>query len=527
MKPKLFRDDATDFNNMGFGVLTHTTTCEVTEDLGEAPTLTMTMLATDPLFQYVTIGNIIVCQPNKYDQQQAFVIEEVSKNIAEEVTIYATHIAQHRAKLIPVGPFTASSLNDALTKMKTYSLETNPFTLVRDSGKTNVSAAMTVANPISFRELMGGVEGSIIDTYRGEWGYDNFILTLYNKRGHDNGVRIMYRKNMTDFTHTEDFSWNDSLTGAIGYWRKEETLVQGNVQYSSQASDFPFNKTVVVDFSENFEEAPTVSELNTLAAQWINGKGSPAISMEVAFSHLAFDQDKTIQIGDTVTVVNPVYHINTAQRIVGLVYDVLADEYTTVTIGAQKDTINDAISEMFSTDTHKGVFPNVGDVVVTSTHTDPAAHYGGTWELIDKEFTPTKETQRTVTLNSTNCSDCKVYTVHSGHDIQFWIQVTSKVAIADTALTFATLSPGDFGVTSFGDAHRITAFSDAGNALINWYLTANGSLQSLDGWEIKSNPSQSVPARTFDYFMTNISIPWENMLDTGGWCNKFYWKRTA
>lgn len=346
MKPKLFRDDATDFNNMGFGVLNHAITCEVTENLGEAPTLTMTMLASDPLFQYVTIGNMIVCQPNKYDPQQAFVIEEVSKSISEEVTIYATHIAQHRAKLIPVGPFTASSLNDALTKMKTYSLETNPFTLIRDSGKTNVSATMTVANPMSFRELMGGVEGSIIDTYHGEWAYNNFTLTLYNKRGHDNGVRIMYRKNMTDFTHSEDFSWTNSPTGAIGFWRKEDSLVQGSIQYSSTASDFPYKKTVVVDFSDKFEEAPTAAQLNTLASQWINGKGSPEISMEVAFAHLAFDQDKTIQIGDTVNVVNPVYHINTSKRIVGLVYDVLADEYTSVTIGAQKDTINDAIADI-------------------------------------------------------------------------------------------------------------------------------------------------------------------------------------
>lgn len=346
MKPKLFRDDATNFNNMGFGVLTHVISCEVTENLGEAPTLSLQMLDSDPLFQYVTVGNMIVCKPNKYDNQQAFVIEEITKNTTDEVSIYATHIAQHRTKLIPVSPFTASNLDGAFSSMISHSMESNPFSLVRDSGKTNVSAAMNVLNPTSFRELMGGVEGSIIDTYRGEWRYDNFTLTLYNKRGHDNGVRVMYRKNMTEFNLDENFSWEDSPTGAIGFWRKEETLVQSSIQYSAMASEFPYKKTVVVDFSDKYEDAPTVTELNAQTSQWINGKGSPSVGMEVAFNHLAFDGDKTIELGDTVHIINPNFNISTTRRIEGIVYNVLTEEYTSVTIGAQKTTLNEAIADI-------------------------------------------------------------------------------------------------------------------------------------------------------------------------------------
>lgn len=350
MKPRLYRNDATEFNNLGFGVLTTAFFCEVTEQLNQAPTLELHLLNYDPLFQYVTTGNIIAVQPNNYDPVQAFIIEEVHKTITEEVTVYATHIAAHRAKLIPVSAFTATTLNAALSALTSHSMETNPLTLKKDSGKNNVTATMETTHPASLRELLGGSEGSIIDIYRGEWAYDNFTMTLYNKRGHDNGVRVMYRKNMTDFQLGELFDWAESVTGCIGFWQNEETTVTSAIQYAAGASDYPYKKTVVVDFTDKFEDPPTVAQLNELAAAWISGKGAPAINMDVTFDRLAFDDHKTITLGDTVQVINPDLNINTTRRIVGLVYDTLAEEYTTITIGDQKETINDAIYEAAGTD---------------------------------------------------------------------------------------------------------------------------------------------------------------------------------
>lgn len=350
MKPRLYRNDATEFNNLGFGVLTTAFFCEVTEQLNQAPTLELHLLNYDPLFQYVTTGNIIAVQPNNYDPVQAFIIEEVHKTIAEEVTVYATHIAAHRAKLIPVSAFTATTLNAALSALISHSMETNPLTLKKDSEKNNVTATMETTRPASLRELLGGSEGSIIDIYRGEWAYDNFTMTLYNKRGHDNGVRVMYRKNMTDFQLGELFDWAESVNGCIGFWQNEETTVTSAIQYAAGANDFPYKKTVVVDFTDKFEDPPTVAQLNELAAAWISGKGAPAINMDVTFDRLAFDDHKTITLGDTVQVINPELNINTTRRIVGLVYDTLAEEYTTITIGDQKETINEAIYEAAGTD---------------------------------------------------------------------------------------------------------------------------------------------------------------------------------
>ena len=381
MRPYLLKPDATNFATNGFGPLNMCVKCEVTENLGDAPTLEMEILADDPLFQNIAVGSIITAEPNKTDQRQAFVVEQITKPINGVVSIYATHIAQYRGKLIPVKPFTAANLDAALVALKTNSQETNPFTITRDPGKNNVTATMAPEIPASFREMMGGMEGSVLDVYGGEWGYNNFEITLYNKRGHDNGVRVLYGKNMTDFKLTEEFAWDDSATGVIGYWKNEDTLVQSAVQYSAYADDYPYKKTVVVDFSDKFENKPSVATLNSAAAAWINGKGVPSLNMEVAFDHLQLEGSKNIAIGDTVHVYSGQYNFSAARRIVGMVYDVLVDEYKTVTIGTLKTTLNEAISSVGSSSSSSEQTVNgqlfYGEVDGTSTSTAFTAQIPG------------------------------------------------------------------------------------------------------------------------------------------------------
>ena len=106
MTPRILKNNATDFSRMGYGALNTTISCKVTEELNQAPTLEMSLLVTDPLLQFVTVGNIIAAQPNKNDNIQAFIIEEITKPINGVITIYAPHIAQHRTKLIPFSPIT-------------------------------------------------------------------------------------------------------------------------------------------------------------------------------------------------------------------------------------------------------------------------------------------------------------------------------------------------------------------------------------------------------------------------------------
>lgn len=343
MIPRLLKADAADFSRMGFGALNGTISAVVTEELNNAPELMMSVLVDDPLFPNIEIGSIITAEPNKTDLPQAFVVEEITKPINGIVEIYATHIAQHRGKLIPVDPFTAASLDAAFLALISNSLETNPFTLQRAADKANTAATMTQDVPHSFRELLGGVEGSIIDTYKGEWAYDNYTLTLYNKRGRDNGARVIYGRNMTEFSIEEEFNWDGSATGVVPYWQDENATVIGAAQYANNAHLFPYNRTVVHDFSENFDTQPTTAQLETFALSWIRNRGKIGATIEVAFDHI--DGGDNMGLGDVIRIYNNVYDYSAESRIIGTKYDVLKGEYISVTIGDRRATLNDAIAE--------------------------------------------------------------------------------------------------------------------------------------------------------------------------------------
>ena len=347
MIPYLFQSDALNFDGMGYGALTRCVSCEVKQELGSTGVyeLNMDILTDDPNFQNITIGKIIVARPNLTDSNQAFVIESISKPIDNVVSIYATHIAQHRARLIPVAPVNANSLTAAITAINANVLETNPFTLHTDRSS---AGGYKTDTPRSFREILGGAEGSLLDVYGGEYIFNNLDIELVNKRGRDNGVQVVYGQNMTSFEMEEEFSYSETITGILPYWYSEDDgLVQGSIQYSDNVNNFKYHKTVAIDYSDDFEDKPTAADLETLAAADVKSLGNPSTNIKVAFNQ--FDEVvkgnvMIMQLGDSVKVINSNYQVNTTARICSMTFNVLADRYDEIQVGRLQQNINQAIS---------------------------------------------------------------------------------------------------------------------------------------------------------------------------------------
>jgi len=345
MIPRLFNADSADFNNLGYGVLSRTISCNVIEELNGAYELNLTMLVDDPLYEFVQVGNIIAVQPNMTDPIQAFVIESVSKVINGEVTIYATHIAQYRTKLIPMPPFAATGVSGVALALSSITLETNPFTMDTNSTST---ATLRDQYPKSMRDIMGGTEGSILDIFGGEYQYDNFTIHHLTHRGRNTDARVMYGRNMTGFEQDETFAWNNSATGVYPYWYSEEEGIRtGDIQYSPYKDLYPYAKTVTVDFSDKFQTKPSKAELEAYALTWITSKGLPAVTLECSFDQFDFTdaQVNTLQLGDTVQVINSMYGVNYMSRIVATDFDVLGESYNTITVGDLKATLSSVIGE--------------------------------------------------------------------------------------------------------------------------------------------------------------------------------------
>lgn len=348
MIPYLFQSDATTFKSGGYGALTRCISCEVKQELGSTGVyeLNMEILTDDPLFSNMSIGKIIAARPNLTDEVQAFVIEQMTKPIENIVSVYATHIAQHRTKLIPIDVINETNLDDAIRSIGHYSMENNPFNL-HTSRVVNVPFKTDV--PRSMRSILGGEEGSLLDVYGGEYIFNNFDIELVNKRGRYNEIQVVYGGNMTDFEIDEEFSFETSVTGIVPYWYSEDDgVVIGSPQYSDYVDLFKYHKTIAKDYSEDFETIPTSAQLNTKAAADVKEMGFPNINTKIAFNE--FDRLKgnilIMQLGDTVKVINNNYGVNTTARICSMTFNVLADRYDEIQIGQLEPSINEVIKQI-------------------------------------------------------------------------------------------------------------------------------------------------------------------------------------
>ena len=347
MMPSIHKSNDTKFNTSGIGMLT-AIKCNVVSSVSGKYELTATILQNDEYIDYVKVGNMICAKPSLNEDKQAFIIEQINKDINGEIEIYATHISQYRSKLIPIQPFEATDIQDAFSKVISNSLEDNPFTLTTPR-TTQVSYSLK--EPRTMRDILGGVEGSLLDVYGGEYIFDNLDIQMVNRRGSDKGFRVMYGQNMTKYEEETGFSWTSSITGVLPFYKNEETTIVGDIQYSQYANLYPYKKTITYDFSEKFEEPPTIQELNTVGANYINNKGLTSISINASFDDISsfpeyaefYSNIEGIELGDVVTIVNSWFGTDVKTRIQEFDYNVLLDRYDNIVLGDVKGSINDAI----------------------------------------------------------------------------------------------------------------------------------------------------------------------------------------
>ena len=170
---------------------------------------------------------------------------------------------------------------------------------------------------------------------------------------------------------------------------------------------------------------------------------------------------------------------------------------------------------------------NVGDVIMTSTNTNPSATHGGTWQLIDKEFAlfATEDTSSLYTINNTNTNSASVVILRQGHEIMLRINFYNKVEIGDGELEFMTFKKEAFGSNNDNIFYGrdIVGLSDGGNGLINMTITADKVLKSSD--VVTKTSGGKIGRNQSCWVMINWLMPYDRMDDSA--CDKFYWKKIA
>lgn len=351
MIPILFNGSSTNFKTNGLGRLTDCISCYVTEERNGAYTLEMVVATTTPLFSELSVGKTIVVD-NGGSTRQAFDIYEISKPINHRVTIKANHIS-YRASYIPVKPFSATGIDDTLDGLVDNCLETCPFTFSTDF--INTTSEYNRLLPSSLRSCLGGSQGSVLDVFSGggagEYLWDNFRVNFLMHRGTDRGVNFRYGKNITNFEYTQDMT--DVVTGVLPYWANADTteVYYGDIQYSAYKNAYPMSRTVVLDLSSEFENAPSRTELNDEGFNYISNTTNalPKDSITISFIDLAKTGEQAIleavNLCDTVTVHYEPLGISYKSKVIKTTWNVLKERYEEIEIGQPKSSLSSTLAK--------------------------------------------------------------------------------------------------------------------------------------------------------------------------------------
>lgn len=356
MKPILFDKDSTTFTTNGLGRL-DCISCQVTEERNGMYELEMLIPEDSNHANEIEMSSIVVVKASQNSGLQAFRVYKITKPFNGRFEVLAQHIS-YQLSYIPCMPFEvaadSTACNQTLQGLKNNSAEDNPFTFWTDV-TTVASYKQTI--PSSIRQRLGGIEGSLLDQFGGEYEWDNYTVKLWKNRGVQiPNVSLRYGKNITDISQEEYIS--NTVTGICPYWQDVEgdnvVMLSQKVVESEYADNYPFKRTVPVDFSQEFETAPTEQQLLAAAEDYLDkeGIGIPTVSIKLSFINLADTEEykeiaplQNVSLCDRVYVQFEKLGINTTAKIVKTVYDVLAERYTSIEIGSVKSSLAHTISD--------------------------------------------------------------------------------------------------------------------------------------------------------------------------------------
>ena len=357
MKPVLYPAGETQFHNNGLGRLSEATKCLVTEERNGQYELEMQYPVTGRHYKEILEERIIMARHDDSDDVQPFRIYKITRPMNGIVTVMARHISYQLSKVV-VMPFKADTCAGALSGMLQNAVGDCPFQIWTDK---LLEAPFSVDTPASFRSLLGGVAGSILDVYGpGEYEWDKFTVKFHSQRGSDQSVMIRYGKNMTDVKKTTDTS--NLWTGVLPYWAGVDEYEQAilvtlpeQVIYSPYVNDYVYRMVIPLDLSSVFQTQPTVEQLRSKAQSYVQANAADGIPASIDVSFVALWQTEEykdwaplqkLKLCDTVTVYHKGLGIENKAKIVSVTYDVILERYEKMTIGEVKTNLGDSIRQI-------------------------------------------------------------------------------------------------------------------------------------------------------------------------------------
>ena len=315
MRPILFNKNEQTFDTYGLGELNVTKGTATRERNGNY-TLYAEIPVNDPMASILQKEMKLKADAGLRTKNQTFEISRIVKDSSNIVKIYGQHIS-HKLEYMAIrnGATLNGTAFNALSLWRNALIGDYRFDVWSDI-QTTATTTLTIDKATNARLALGGVEGSILDIWGGEYEFDNMVVRLHKQLGRTAPTVLEYGRNI--LSAETDETIEDAYTSVLPFATYTPEKPEGD---TSDSQPDPITVTIpenyvdskykalyahrrikVVDFSSEFstdskkKNIPNADKLRKLATDYMerNAIGKPKINTKIEYVDLA----KTLDYAD-------------------------------------------------------------------------------------------------------------------------------------------------------------------------------------------------------------------------------------
>ena len=373
MRPILYNANETAFETYGLGEI-DATKAQVTRERNGNYTLYIEYPASGPLAGTFKNDMRIKSDAGLRTKNQTFFISRILKDSSGILKVYAKHISHLTEKMaIRNNTNATGTAQSALAIWALNALGGIRFDTWSDIDLTS-KTSWNIADFKTARDALGGVKGSILDVWGGEYEFDNTVIRLHKQLGRKNPTVLEYGRNILRAEDDQDIEGAYTSVYPYATYTPENqgggdtsgSTQQVTVELPEKYVDGPYiglyneRRVLIVDFSSNFKdkEVPTIDKLRRLAKEYAtnNRLGLPKINTKIEYVDLSKTLDyKLTQILEEAELCDivPVYYpqiglTSEDAKLTTIVYDVLLEQNDSVEVGVIGDGFKSSMTSNLS-----------------------------------------------------------------------------------------------------------------------------------------------------------------------------------
>ena len=368
MNPVLYRADERSFRTFGLGEISDAYKVTVTRERNGNYDLYIKYPVNGHFASVFKEEMKIKADAGKRTKWQTFEINRIVKNSSEHIEIYARHISMRTSDIALKPIVKASNITaEAAIRLWKDNLVGDDVFDVSSDIQTTGNISWEVDKVGSARKALGGVSGSILDVFGGEYEFDNNLIILHKQMGRKAPTVLEYGRNLLsveeerlldgNYTSIYPFArYTPSSDGSSEESKEVLVTLPEHIIDSSYLRLYAQRRISLVDFSSKFDDKhpPTVEKLRALGQSYIksNNIGAPKISTEVSYVDLSQTLDyqdfgvmEEVELCDIIPLYYPQFDITTTtEKVVKVVYDVYTDSNEEITLGTIGQSLSSSMT---------------------------------------------------------------------------------------------------------------------------------------------------------------------------------------